>query len=157
MKWVWVLVVNSVMSLSAWAEQVNCDKTCQSRLVNAYHQGIDQISRKGSSVADVDRFLDGLHPQVQYSHPEYDSEFNKTLWRQAFLRQLNAGRYTGDEQTATHINHIIHGYQHAAVEKIQHYYDDEGNLISTPPRLEMFEFKEGKIFAIRDHWYHLNE
>ncbi|MCC2616546.1 nuclear transport factor 2 family protein [Aestuariibacter halophilus] len=136
----------------------HCDNTCQTTQINQYYQHISRILMAGSSAEDVDRFLGGLHDDVRYVHAEYSADFDKAIWRRAFLRQLDKGRYTNSSDATPTINRIIHGFNTAAVEVVSRYNDDDsGELLTSPPRLAIFTFEDGKIVAIRDHWYHLAE
>ena len=109
----------------------------------------------GSTVEDIDRFLNSLHNEVQYIHAEYEADFTKEDWRTAFVRFWKTGRYDNPKEAVTTVTKIIHGYKFAAVEFIsRHQNDDTGELAARPERLAMFGFKDGTISYIRDYWYH---
>lgn len=132
-----------------------CDSQCQRSLIEQYYAKINRAIMHDSTLEHVDDFLSVLHDDVLYLHTEYQAEFNKDIWRKAFLRQIENGRYNNSEEALTSIESIIHGYQTAAVEFISRYNDDETNeLIATPKRLAIFKFKDNKIVFIQDHWYH---
>lgn len=132
-----------------------CDSQCQRSLIEEYYEKVNRVTMRDSTSQHIDDFLSVLHDDVLYLHTEYQAEFNKDIWRKAFLRQLEKGRYNNSEKAVTSIESIIYGYQTAAVEFISRYNDDEtGALISTPKRLAIFKFKDNKIVFIQDHWYH---
>jgi len=132
-----------------------CNNQCQRSLIEQYYAKINRATMHDSSLEHVDDFLNVLHDDVLYLHTEYQAEFNKDIWRKAFLRQIENGRYNNTEEAGTSIESIIHGHQTAAVEFIRYYNDDETNeLITTPKRLAIFKFQDDKIVFIQDHWYH---
>jgi hypothetical protein len=111
----------------------------------------------GSNENDINLFLDSLHEKVRYLHSQYEADFDKNIWRAAFLKHINNGRYQNSKEATTTINKVIHGHNIAAVEFISRNNDKDGNLIIAPPRLAIFKFQDGKISFIQDHWYHLIE
>jgi ketosteroid isomerase-like protein len=140
------------------ATQDECKSECQLKLITAYYADIEKIIMAGSNLADIDNFLDSMHDDVHYIHVEYEAKFDKPTWKKAFIRRLEAGSYNGSNNTPTTINHVIHGYNYAAVEFISRYHDEATNkVITSSPRLAMFGFADGKISYIRDYWYHLAE
>ena len=65
--------------------------------IHSYFKALDNISRKGASVREIDSLLSLMHVDVKYSHVEYAANFDKTAWRKAFVRNLERGAVCGAE------------------------------------------------------------
>lgn len=150
-----LLCVTLIRTVSA---QEYCDSQCQRSLIDDYYSKINQAVQRHSTEEHIDTFLATLHDDVVYLHDEYEAEFNKSTWRQAFLRQMERGSYANTTQASTLVKSVIHGYQTAAVEFVSRYAEnDDSALTASPPRLAIFKFKDNKIVFIQDHWYHAVE
>lgn len=136
----------------------HCDSQCQLTLIKDYYQKINLSVVQQSTTENVDVFLGSLHEDVVYLHEEYEAKFDKTIWRKAFLRQMERGGYANTVEANTVLKSVIHGYQTAAVEFVSQYRNQEDTEVtSSPSRLAIFKFKDSKIVFIQDHWYHLAE
>lgn len=136
----------------------HCNDQCQSALINDYYAKINQAVIQDSTPENVENFLAVLHDDVTYLHEEYEAKFDKDIWRKAFLRQMDLGRYDDTIASNTQVISIIHGYQTAAVEFVSRYRNrDDADFNSSPTRLAIFKFKDNKIVFIQDHWYHIAE
>jgi len=146
-----------ILTTNVAADEV-CDNSCQTQLITAYYKGIDNILAKGSTADDIEQFLNSLHADVNYLHPEYQADFDKAGWRNAFTGTMRKGGFNNPKEAFALVKKIIHGHNYAAVEKVDRFFNVKtGKVIETPPRLAIFSFKDKKIIYIRDHWYHAAE
>ena len=74
------VILYSSISLAA-----NCDSTCQLKQIQYYFSALDKISRKGSSIKDIDPPFALTHDDVKFIHVEYEANFDKESWRKAFI------------------------------------------------------------------------
>ena len=130
----------------------NCESSCQLEQVNTYFAALDKVSRKGSSIKDIDRLLASMHDDVQYIHVEYDANFNKQSWRKAFIRNLERGAYQNGQNNEKRILNTIFGKNHIAVEYSHGVIQQDGSWKQDEPLLVLFGFSEGKIILIKELW-----
>lgn len=130
----------------------NCDAKCQLSQINAYFSALDKVSRKGSSVEDIDALLSLTDDTVNYVHVEYQANFTKESWRKAFKRNLARGAYQNSDKNEMRIlNHIV-GKNHTAIEYSHGVVQADGTWQPTEPLLVVFGFTNGKISLLKELW-----
>lgn len=142
------LLMLATSSLSAYA----CDQACKKDEIDSYLSHIVKIFVRGSTEADIDKFLNQLHDEVKYEHSEYGADFDKLKWREAFVHQLKLGSYTDEPTLDGRVLNIIYGKQHAAVEYTYGEVDSQGVWKAGHIKFALFGFKDGKISLIREYW-----
>lgn len=130
----------------------NCDSSCQLAQINLYFSALDQVSRKSSSIKDIDSLLALTHDDVKYVHVEYEANFNKESWRKAFIRNLERGAYQNSTKDEKRVINRIFGKNHIAVEYAHGVIQPDGAWQQTKPRLAIFGFTNGKISLIKELW-----
>ncbi|MCJ8319546.1 MAG: hypothetical protein MJK12_07920 [Colwellia sp.] len=130
----------------------DCESTCQLKQVNTYFSALDKVSRKGSSIKDIDTLLALTHSEVKYIHVEYQANFDKKSWREAFIRNLKRGAYSKGKENEVRITNSIFGKNNAAIEYSNGIVQSDGSWQATKPRLVLFAFTEGKISLIKELW-----
>lgn len=138
--------------LSGHAEAQGCDANCQLSQINGYFKALDQVSRKGSGVQEIEQLLGQLHPEVKYIHVEYDAQFDAESWRKAFQRNLARGAYQNSPQQEQRVLKTIFGKNHVAVEYAHGVIQPDGRWQSESPLLVLFGFTDGKISLVKELW-----
>lgn len=148
-------VLLALMTFGANASSNACDTTCKEAQINAYFERLSAVYRKGSTSADIDRLFELFAPDVRYSHKEYDANFGRAEWKDAFSGNQKRGAYQKDKNELIEITEIIHGRSHSAVEyrymrrtndgKLQPA-DDQGGLLA------LFGFDGERIVLIEEYW-----
>lgn len=139
-----------IMTKSAIA--ANCDSECQLTQINAYFSALDNVSRKGSNVKDIDALLSLTHDTVKYVHVEYEANFNKESWRKAFIRNLERGAYQNSIQNEMRVLNSIFGKNYTAIEYSHGVIQSDGTWQQSEPLLVVFGFTDGKISLIKELW-----
>ncbi len=129
-----------------------CNETCQLEQVNAYFAALDRVSKKDSTVNDIDNLLALTHDDVKYIHLDYQANFTKDAWRKAFLRNLELGRYQKTEKNQIRILRSIPGKKHVAIEYSHGVIKQDGQWKKTDNYLAIFGFTDGQIFLIKELW-----
>lgn len=150
-----LFVTLSTMALSIHAASPTCDAACKEAQINAYFERLSGVYREGSSSADIDRLFALFAPNVRYAHLEYDANFERAEWKDAFIGNLERGAYKKDENELIEVTEIIHGRSHSAVEyrymrrtkdgKLEPA-DDQGGLLA------LFGFEGNQIVLIEEYW-----
>ena len=140
-----LILVNTAFS-------ADCDSTCQLNQVNSYFSALGKVSRKNSSVSDIDSLLALTHDDIKYIHVEYEANFTKESWRKAFIRNLERGAYQNSEKNEMRITNTIFGKSHVAIEYSHGVIQEDGSWQQTEPLLVIFGFTDGKISLIKELW-----
>jgi hypothetical protein len=130
----------------------NCDSNCQLSLINSYFSALDRVSRKNSTINDIDSLLALTHDDVKYIHVEYEANFTKGLWRKAFIRNLERGAYQNSTNNEMRVVNTIFGKNHMAIEYSHGVIQPNGTWNPTEPLLVIFGFTNGKISLIKELW-----
>jgi len=130
----------------------NCDSTCQLEQINSYFSALDIVSRKNSSINDIDSLLALTHDAVKYIHVEYQANFTKKSWRKAFIRNLDRGAYQNSPKNEIRVLNTIFGKNHTAIEYSNGVIQPDGTWKPTEPLLIIFGFNNGKISLIKELW-----
>lgn len=129
-----------------------CDASCMLTEVEAYFDGLDTIGRSGSTPGDVDGLLDRLHGDVRYVHVEYEADFTREQWREAFLANLERGAYDKDPADEIRVLRSIPGRSHVAVEYSHGRRQPDGGWTATESLLVLFGFTDGRISLVKELW-----
>ncbi len=138
--------------LSNIAVASTCESDCQLNQIKGYFIALDKISRKGSSNEDIDNLLALMHDEVKYVHVEYQANFNKTSWREAFIRNLKRGFYQNDDKNEMRVSNTIFGKNYTAIEYSHGLIQQDGSWQPSEPLLVLFGFKDGKISLVKELW-----
>lgn len=100
------------------------------------------VTMRGSTAADVDRLFANYADDFTYVHEAYGGTYTRQQLYENTLRNLEAGRYTLDEDRYT-ILRTIAGRNAIAVER-----RERGGAI----HLTVFEFAGTKVSRIVEYW-----
>ena len=139
-----------ILSNSSMAKE--CDEFCQLEQVKGYFSALDRVAKKGSTPSDIDSLLDLTHDDVKYIHVEYQANFTKDTWRQAFLRNLKLDRYQNTDKNQIRILNSIAGKNHLAIEYSHGLIKENGKWEETDKYLAVFGFTNGKLSLIKELW-----
>jgi len=150
-----VLKIASILALLIVAKPTlaqACDSNCQLAQITAYFSALDKVARKGSTLADIDTLLALTHENVKYVHVEYQANFSKDTWRQAFISNLEKGSYQKTDKNQIRILEFIEGKDHIAVKYSHGVIQQDGKWQPTAPYLALFGFTDGKLSLIKELW-----
>lgn len=146
------IVYSLVLLYPAWGIPSDCSNTCQLEQVIRYFEALDRVSQEGSTVADIDALLEGMHESVRYEHVEYEANFTRDTWRQAFVRNWERGSYSNGPEAKIGVLNIIHGKNYAAVEYANGTVTTDGRWEGSESLLVLFQFTDGQISLVRELW-----
>ncbi len=129
-----------------------CAEECQLQQVQSYFSALDKVAKKGSTASDIEALLALTHDSVRYIHVQYEADFTKDTWREAFLRNLELGRYQKTEKNQIRILNSISGKDHIAIEYSHGEINSDGKWEKTDNYLALFGFTDGKISLIKELW-----
>ena len=150
-----ILIIGSLLTsliLVKPAIASSCDSECQLTQINSYFSALDKVSRKNSSIKDIDSLLSLTHDAVKYVHVEYEANFTKESWRKAFIRNLERGAYQNSVNNEVRVLNSIFGKNHTAIEYSHGVIQADGTWQQFEPLLVVFGFTNGKISLIKELW-----
>lgn len=148
-------VVLTMTMLCANASPSACDAACKEAQIDAYFERLSSVYRKGSTTADIDRLFNLFAPDVRYSHKEFDANFERLEWKDAFKGNLERGAYNKDKDELIEVAKIIHGRRHSAVEYRYMRRTKDGTLEPADDQgglLALFGFDGERIVLIEEYW-----
>jgi ketosteroid isomerase-like protein len=136
------------------ASPTECDARCKERLIDDYFERIGRVFRHDSTEADIDRLFELFHDDVRYQHSEYDADFTKPAWKDAFIGNLKRGAYDKQANERIRVVRLIHGRQHTAVGYSYGAVHSNGEWKSSDGQvlLALFGFRGDKIVLVREYW-----
>jgi len=150
-----IFIITGILALLATTQTVfakECDSSCQLQQVNAYFFALDKVSRKGSTAEDIEALLSLTHDDVKYIHVEYEANFTKETWREAFFRNLEKDSYQHTDKNQIQILQSIAGKNHLAVEYSHGVIQQDGQWKKSKQKLALFGFSDGKLSLIKELW-----
>ena len=145
----------AMTALGATASSNACDAACKEAQINAYFERLSAVYRKGSTSADIERLFSLFAPDVRYAHKEYDANFERAEWKDAFSGNLKRGAYNKDKNELIEITELIHGRSHSAVEYRYMRRTNDGKLEPADDQgglLALFGFDGERIVLIEEYW-----
>lgn len=146
---VWVVLFFSAPSLAA-----DCQLTCQKRVIENYFKLLAKVFQKGSTEKDIVNLFALFDPEVRYEHLDYEANFNKEEWLQAFTANLQRGAYQAAQNEVIRVTNIIFGKTHVAVEYKYGILAVDGSWGAKDNKglFALFGFKDDKIVLLREYW-----
>jgi hypothetical protein len=142
MKWVTVLFA-LLLSVGACAEDAVESTTAQlENRVREVTAAQNQVMRRGSTVADVDRLFELYTDDFSYVHEVYGGTYSRKELYANTVRYLKMGGYTLDGDRYT-IQRMIPGRNAVAVARLE----NTGAI-----HLAVFEFRGSRVSRIIEYW-----
>lgn len=149
------LSILMMWTICASASSNDCDSACKEAQIKSYFKRLSAVYKEGSTSADVDRLFELLAPDVRYVHKEYEANFERAEWRDAFIGNLKRGAYGKDESELIEVTKLIHGRRYSAVEYRYMRRRDDGTLEPADDQgglLALFGFDGERIALIEEYW-----
>lgn len=131
-----------------------CYNACKESAISSYFEKLSKVFRKGSDSGSVKDLFSLFHDEVKYEHFEYDANFNKLEWFDAFQNNLDRGVYSKGDQEGMRVEKYIFGKSHVAVECGYGEQTSTGEWARKGDQnlLAVFGFKGKKIVLVREYW-----
>lgn len=144
-----------MVAISASASTSTCDAACKKGAIDAYFERLSAVYRLGSTSHDVDKLFELFAPNVRYAHKEYDANFGRAEWKEAFDANLKRGAYRKHPDEQIQITQLIHGQRHSAVEYRYMRKAEDGSLQPADDQgglLALFGFDGDRISLVEEYW-----
>jgi len=119
-------------------------------MVRSFIRASGEVSQRG--MAAVEDVMALMHEDMRYIHLEYGADFDKAAMREGFERRIARAATRGSQVTIQ--NHIT-GKNIVILETSGTYdrkVDDGWQPRSYDGHVTTYEFKDGKIWRVREYW-----
>lgn len=135
-------------SISIFAQMEHKDSL--NLVVDEYYRLNLKIFQSTSELSDIDSLFLYFTDDFTYVHPKYGGVYTRQDLYEGYRNNQKKGGYDGSVQDIKVIRRIV-GLNAVAIER-QYVSMSEGNLSLGEPQMTLFEFRDGKIFRIREFW-----
>lgn len=131
-----------------------CDNSCKKQVIEKYFSFLGEIYKEGSSPEQVSTLFSLMSAGVKYEHIEYEADFDRAQWHQAFIANLERGVYAAPKNSVISVENYIYGKHHVAVEYSYGEVNKTGDWVPKGDQklLALFGFDEEKLTLVREYW-----
>ncbi len=149
-----IISLLTALTITNFAMASECDKSCKKHLVENYFSLLGEVYKKESKSEDIVKLFDLFHSDVRYEHIEYQANFNKLEWQQAFTENQNRGAYGASKNSVISVKNYIFGKNHIAIEYSYGEISETGDWTPKGDQnlLALFGFSGRKISLVREYW-----
>ncbi|MCK0107906.1 nuclear transport factor 2 family protein [Flavobacteriaceae bacterium S0825] len=118
--------------------------------LNQYYKLNLKVFQQNSTLKDIDNIFTLFTDDFTYAHPKYGGVYTREDLYNGYKRNQNNGGYDGSVVDIK-IENIIYGLNAITVSK-RFITKEEGKVVKGDKQMALFEFKDGKIFMIKEYW-----
>ena len=141
-------IILFLLSLATFSQTDHKDSLNQ--VVDAYYRLNLKIFQSTSTPGDIDSLFLLFTEDFEYVHPKYGGTYSRQDLYDGYMNNQKNGRYNGRIRDIKILQRIA-GLNGVSVEKQFITQSDDG-LSSGDAQMTLFEFRDGKIFRIREFW-----
>lgn len=135
----------------AQAQQNNIThKDSLNYVLNQYYNLNLKVFQQNSTIEDVDNIFVLFTDDFTYVHPKYGGVYTREDLYNGYKRNQSNGGYDGSVIDIK-IENVIYGLNAITVSK-RFITKEDGNVVESDEQMALFEFKNGKIFLIKEYW-----
>ncbi|OAD90731.1 hypothetical protein A7A78_14280 [Aequorivita soesokkakensis] len=135
----------------AQAQQSNLThKDSLNHTLNQYYKLNLKVFQQNSTLKDIDNIFDLFTDDFTYVHPKYGGVYTREDLYNGYKRNQENGGYDGSV-IDINIENIIYGLNAITVSK-RFITKENGKMVEGDEQMALFEFKNGKIFMIKEYW-----
>lgn len=109
-----------------------------------------KVFQQNSTIEDIDNIFDLFTDDFTYVHPKYGGVYTREDLYNGYKRNQDNGGYDGSVVDIK-IENIIYGLNAITVSK-RFITKEDGKTVEGDAQMALFEFKNGKIFMIKEYW-----
>jgi hypothetical protein len=136
----------------AQAQQNNIitHKDSLNHTLNQYYKLNLIVFQQNSTLKGIDDIFELFTDDFTYVHPNYGGVYTREDLYKGYKRNQGNGGYDGSVVDIK-IENIIYGLNAITVSK-RFIIKENGKMVEGDEQMELFEFKHGKIFMIKEYW-----
>lgn len=118
--------------------------------LNQYYKRNLKVFQENSTIKDIDNIFELFTDDFTYVHPKYGGVYTREDLYNGYKRNQDNGGYDGSVVDIK-IENIIYGLNAITVSK-RFITKVNGKVVEGDEQMALFEFKDGKIFMIKEYW-----
>jgi hypothetical protein len=118
--------------------------------LNQYYKLNLIVFQQNSTSKDIDDIFELFNDDFTYVHPNYGGVYTREDLYKAYKRNQGNGGYDGSV-VDIQIENSIYGLNAITVSK-RFITKENGKTVEGDAQMALFEFKNGKIFMIKEYW-----
>jgi len=144
------LLFSGLNLVQAQQNSLNTHKDSLNYSLNKYYELNLKVFQQNSTLNDIDNIFELFTDDFTYVHPKYGGVYTRENLYNGYKRNQENGGYDGSVIDIK-IEHIIYGLNAIAVSK-RFIKKENGKEVVGESQMALFEFKDGKIFRIKEYW-----
>lgn len=134
------------------AQENNLDthKDSLNYVLNQYYKLNLKVFQQNSTIEDIDNIFDLFTDDFTYVHPNYGGVYTREDLYNGYKRNRDNRSYDGSVIDIK-IEKSIYGLNAITVSK-RFIIKEDGKTVEGDAQMALFEFKDGKIFMIKEYW-----
>ena len=119
-------------------------------VLNQYYKLNLKVFQQNSTIEDIDNIFALFTDDFTYVHPKYGGVYTREDLYNGYKRNQSNGGYDGSVINVK-IENSIYGLNAITVSK-RFITKEDGKTVEGDAQMALFEFKNGKIFMIKEYW-----
>ncbi|MDC6404647.1 MULTISPECIES: nuclear transport factor 2 family protein [Maribacter] len=134
----------------AQENNLNTHKDSLNYVLNQYYELNLKVFQQNSTLKDIGKIFELFTDDFTYVHPNYGGVYTREDLYNGYKRNQKNGGYDGSV-VDIRIENIIYGLNAITVSK-RFITKEDGRVVEGDEQMALFEFKNGKIFMIKEYW-----
>lgn len=144
------VLFSSLTIVQAQENHLNTHEDSLNYVLNQYYKLNLKVFQQNSTREDIDNIFNLFTDDFTYVHPNYGGIYTREDLYNGYKRNQDNGGYDGSVVDIK-IENSIYGLNAITVSK-RFIKKEDGSLVEGDEQMALFEFKEGKIFMIKEYW-----
>ncbi len=144
------LLFSSLYLVQAQQDHLSTQKDSLSDALNEYYKLNLKVFQQNSTLEDINNIFELFTDDFTYVHPKYGGVYTREDLYNGYKRNQENGGYDGSVIDIK-IENIIYGLNAITVSK-RFITKEDGKVVEGEQQMALFEFKDGKIFMIKEYW-----
>ncbi|OWW24477.1 hypothetical protein B4Q04_14260 [Zobellia sp. OII3] len=134
----------------AQENNLNTHKDSLNYVLNQYYELNLKVFQQNSTLKDIGKIFELFTDDFTYVHPNYGGVYTREDLYKGYKRNQENGGYDGSVIDIK-IENIIYGLNAITVSK-RFITKENVKMVEGDEQMALFEFKNGKIFMIKEYW-----
>lgn len=145
-----MLFLGGVNLAQAQQNNFNTHKDSLNYTLNQYYKLNVKVFQQNSTLEDIDNIFNLFTDDFTYVHPKYGGVYTREDLYNGYKRNYDKGSYDGSVVDIK-LENVIYGLNALTVSK-RFIVKENDTLIERERQMTLFEFRNGKIFRIKEYW-----
>ncbi|MFD2824650.1 nuclear transport factor 2 family protein [Lacinutrix iliipiscaria] len=145
-----ILLFSGLHFAQAQENNLNTNKDSLNHVFNQYYKLNLKVFQQNSTLEDIDNIFELFTDDFTYVHPNYGGVYTREDLYNGYKRNQANGGYDGSVVDIK-IENVIYGLNAITVSK-RFITKEDVKTVEGEMQMALFEFKNGKIFMIKEYW-----